>query len=63
MESSSHLLNKLLRRGLSDEAADVHIDKGGHEELAVEPVHDPTVPRDDVSEILERERKKGFFFF
>ena len=31
---------------------DVDVDEGGHEELAVEPVHDATVPRNDVPKIL-----------
>lgn len=36
-----------------DEAGDVDIDKGGHEVLAVESVHDATVTRDGVGEILK----------
>ena len=36
-----------------DEAVNVDIDKGGHEELTVKPVHDTTVTRDNVTEILD----------
>ena len=31
---------------------DVDVDEGGHEELAVEPVHDAAVPRNDIAKIL-----------
>lgn len=48
----SHLLQQLLRRGGADEAGDVHVDEGGHEELAVEPVHDAAVAGDHVAEVL-----------
>lgn len=36
-----------------DEAGDVDVNKGGHEVLAVESVHDATVTRDGVGEILK----------
>lgn len=38
-----------------DEAVDVNIDKGSHEELTVKPVHDATVTGDDVTEVLDLE--------
>lgn len=41
-----------------DEAGDVDVDKGGHEVLAVESVHDSTVTRDGVGEILKGGIKK-----
>jgi len=46
------LLENFLRRRGPDETVDVDVDEGGHEELAVEPVHDATVARNDVTEIL-----------
>lgn len=36
----------------TDEAGDVDVDEGGHQELAVESVHNATVPRDHVAEVL-----------
>ena len=38
-----------------DEALDVDVDEGGHEELTIEPVHDASVTGDDVAEILDLE--------
>lgn len=51
------MLQYFLRGGCSDEAVDVDVDEGGHEELAVEPVHDATVAGNDVTEILEWNKK------
>ncbi len=48
----THLLNELLRRGSPDEAVDVDVDKGSHEELAVKAVHDAAVTRNDVAKVL-----------
>lgn len=39
-----------------DEAGDVHVDKGGHQVLAVEAIHDPPVPRDGVGKVLWEQR-------
>lgn len=44
---------------LPDEAGDVDVDEGGHEVLAVEPVHDAAVTRDGVGKILKRVKKRG----
>lgn len=43
---------------LPDEAGDVDVDEGGHEILAVKPVHDAAVAWDGVCKILKREREK-----
>lgn len=43
---------------LPDEAGDVDVDEGGHEVLAVEPVHDAAVTRDGVGKILQQVQKK-----
>ena len=48
----THLLHQFLWACRPYEAVDVDVDEGGHEELAVEPVHDATVPRNYVSKIL-----------
>merc|ERR1711909_22209 len=45
----------LSRSGYVDEAVDVDIDKGGHEELAVKPVHDTPMSRYQVTKILDLE--------
>ena len=37
---------------LLDKAGVVNMDKGAHEELAVEPVHDASVTRDGVAKVL-----------
>ena len=47
-------MKNLLGRGRSDEAVDVDVDEGGHQELAVEPIHDPAVSGNDVAEILKQ---------
>ena len=39
-----------------DKAVDVDVDKGGHEELTVESVHDASMARDDVTKVLDLER-------
>lgn len=43
---------------LPDEAGDVDVDEGGHEVLAVEPVHDAAVTRDGVGKILKQVQEK-----
>ena len=48
----TYMLHQFLRARRPDEAVDVDVDEGGHEELAVEPVHDATVPRNYVPKIL-----------
>lgn len=54
------MLTDVLLCGVPDEAGDVDVDKGGHEVLAVESVHDATVTRDGVGKILKGgEGKKG----
>lgn len=50
-----HLLQQLLRSSGADEAGDVDVDEGGHQELTVEAVHDAAVPGDHVSEVLDLE--------
>ena len=48
---SSHLA-----RGRNiDEAVDVYVDEGGHQELTVEPVHDSSMSRNDVAEVFDLE--------
>lgn len=47
------MLQQLGRRSGSDEAGNVDVDKCGHQELAVESVHDASVSGDHVSEILK----------
>lgn len=39
-----------------DEAVDVHIHESGHQELTVEPVHNPAMTGDQISEIFNLER-------
>lgn len=39
-----------------DEAGDVHVDKGGHQVLAVKAIHDPPVARDGVGKVLAEQR-------
>ena len=48
----AYLLEYLVRRGRLDERGDVDVDESGHQELAVEPVHDPTVTGDQVTKVL-----------
>ena len=48
------MLHQFLRARRPDEAVDVDVDEGGHEELAVEPVHDAAVPGNDVAKILNQ---------
>jgi hypothetical protein len=56
------LLKNFLRRRRPDEAVDVHVDEGGHQELAVEPVHDAAVAWDDVTKVLKTSsRIRGTF--
>lgn len=43
---------------LPDEAGDVNVDEGGHEVLAVKPIHDAPVTRDGVGKILKQVKKK-----
>ena len=45
-------MKKLLGGWSTNEGRDVHIDKGGHEELAVKAVQDSTMAGDDVPKIL-----------
>jgi len=52
--SSTNLLKNFLWRSRSDEAVDVDVDEGGHQELAVEPIHDAAVARNDIAEILKQ---------
>lgn len=54
----AHLLKDFLWWCGLDEAADVDVDEGGHQELAVEAIHDATVAGDDVTEVLEWPRKR-----
>lgn len=39
-----------------DEAGDVDVDEGGHEVLTVEAVHNSSVPRNGVGEVLQQSR-------
>ena len=48
-------LTHLARRRDVDEGVDVDIDKGGHQELAVKPVHDAAMAGDDVSKVFDLE--------
>jgi hypothetical protein len=50
----TNLLKNFLWRSRSDEAVDVDVDEGGHQELAVEPIHDAAVARNDIAEILKQ---------
>merc|ERR1719339_914436 len=50
-----NLLKKLARGWDVDEAVNVNIDKCGHQELTVKPVHDSSMPRDQVTKILDLE--------
>lgn len=50
------LRQQLLRRHRPNEARDVHVDEGGHQELTVEAVHNPTMSRDHVAKVLDLER-------
>ena len=59
----TYLLHQLLRARRPDEAVDVDVDEGGHEELAVEPVHDAAVPRNYVSKILNNMKHSWFELF
>lgn len=47
---------------LPDETGDVDVDKGGHEVLAVEAVHDASVTRDRVGKILRGNRSSARAF-
>ena len=53
---TTHVLHEFLRARRPNEAVDVDVDEGRHQELAVEPVHDAAVTRDDVAEILNNEQ-------
>lgn len=48
------MLKDLLRTLRFDEAGNVDVDEGGHQELAIESVHDATVSGNNVSEILKK---------
>ena len=48
------MLHQFLRARRPYEAVDVDVDESGHEELAVEPVHDAAVPGNDVAKILNK---------
>ena len=45
----------LSRSGNIDEAVDVNIHEGRHQELTVEPVHDSSMSRNDVTEVFDLE--------
>lgn len=47
----------LTSQPLPDKAGDVHIDKGGHQVLAVKSIHDAPVPGDGVGKVLPIKRK------
>ena len=47
------MLKELLWRSSPNKAVDVDVDKSGHEELAVEPIHDSTMARNDITEVLD----------
>lgn len=51
------LLIKICKARLPDEASNVDINERCHEVLAVESVHDATVTRDSVGEILKGQMK------
>lgn len=53
--SNAHHAQQLLRRSYSDEAWDVDIDECCHQELAIESIHDSTMSRNGVTEILQME--------
>lgn len=42
---------------LPDKAGDIHIDKGGHQILAVKSIHDAPMPGDGVGKVLPIKRK------
>lgn len=48
-----YLLQQFLRCRGTNEAGDVDIDERGHQELAVEAVHDAAVAGDHVTKVLE----------
>lgn len=48
-------MNYLCLIRCSDEAGDVHIDKGRHEVLTVETVHNATMTGNDVAKVLNLE--------
>jgi len=48
-----HLLQQLSGSGDVYKTVDVDIDESCHQELAVESVHDASVTRDDVTEVLD----------
>ena len=50
----THVLHQFLRARRPYEAVDVDVDESGHQELAVEPVHDAAVPGNDVAKILNK---------
>lgn len=50
------LCEQLLRRYRPDEARNVHVHESGHEELAIESVHNSTVARDHVPKVLDLKR-------
>ncbi len=41
----------------SNKAVNVHVDESRHQELAIETIHNPTVARNDVAEILKMKIK------
>lgn len=45
-------------RSAPDKAGDVHVDKGGHQVLAVKAIHDASMTRNGVGKILWRQRKE-----
>lgn len=49
------LIEQLHRRGRSDKAVKVDVHEGGHDHLAVEPVHEAAVARDGITEVLDLE--------
>lgn len=55
-ESNMHPFHTSARVYLPDEAGDVDVNKGGHEVLTVEPVHDASVTRDGVGKVLKPNR-------
>lgn len=47
------LLNQFARVGAPDKAGDVHVDKGGHQVLAVKAIHDASMTRNGVGKIFD----------
>lgn len=46
------LLNQLARVWAPDKAGDIHVDKGGHQVLAVKAIHDASMTRNGVGEVF-----------